>query len=190
MRYEIRLAGSGGQGIVLAGIILAEAGVIEGHQVINSQNYGPEARGGTSISEVIFSDAEIDYPKALGLDILLALNQMACDKNLHDVNEEGMVIVDSDLVKKVFWSKVVRAPFLHKAQARFNDPKFANMVALGTLVPFCPWVSTRSLSKAIRKRMSPEMAGLNLAAFQTGLRAARRLQKNLKFREVEGTTEV
>ena len=71
MRYEIRIAGSGGQGIIVAGIILAEAGIFQGYHVIQSQNYGPEARGGASVSEVIISDAEIDYPKTLGLDMLL-----------------------------------------------------------------------------------------------------------------------
>jgi len=190
MRYEIRLAGGGGQGVILAGLILAEAGVFEKHHVVHTQNYGPEARGGTSISEVIFSDAEIDYPKTLCLDILVALGQKACDKNLPDVKPEGLVIVDSDLVKKVLWRKVVRVPISRRAQKKFNDPKVANMLALGTLVPFCPWVSARCLSKAIKMRTPAGITQLNLAAFQEGLKLARRLKKSLKFEEIEGVTEV
>jgi len=190
MRYEIRLAGIGGQGVILAGLVLAEAGVFERHYVVHTQNYGPEARGGTSISEVMFSDAEIDYPKTLGLDILLALDQEACDENLPDMKPEGLVIIDSDLVEKVLWGKVVRVPFSRRAQQKFNDQKVANMLALGTLVPFCPWISPRSLRKAIRKRMPPDIIQLNLLAFQEGLKLARRLKKSLKFDEIEGAIEV
>jgi hypothetical protein len=75
-RYEIRLSGSGGQGLILMGIILAEGiGIYEGKFVAQTQSYGPEARGGVSKSEVIVSDEEIDYPKAMRLDLLLAMNQ-------------------------------------------------------------------------------------------------------------------
>lgn len=190
MRYEIRLAGTGGQGVILAGLVLAEAGVFERHYVVHTQNYGPAARGGTSVSEVIFSDAEIDYPKTLGLDILLALNQKACDENLSDMKPEGLVIIDANLVDKVFWGKVVRVPISQRAQKKFNDQKVANMLALGTLVLFCPWVSPRCLRKAIMKRMPPEIIQLNLSAFQEGLALARRLKKCLKFEEIEEATEV
>lgn len=190
MRYEIKLAGQGGQGVILAGLILAEAGVFERHYVIHAQNYGPEARGGTSISEVIFSDVEIDYPKTIGLDILLALNQKAFDENLPDMKPDGLVIVDSNLVGKAPWRKTVRVPFYRRAQVKFKNQKVANMLALGTLVPFCPMVSSRSLKKAISKRTPPEITQLNLSAFQEGLKLARRLKKSLKFDEIEGATEV
>ena len=75
-RHEIRLAGSGGQGIIMAAIVLAEAaGVHEGKQVSQTQSYGPEARGGTCKAEVVISDAPIDYPKVSRPDFLLAMNQ-------------------------------------------------------------------------------------------------------------------
>lgn len=190
MRYEIRFAGIGGQGIILAGIVLAEAAIFERLYVVQTQNYGPEARGGNSISEVIFSDADIDYPKTLGLDILIALNQKACDENLPGMRQGGLIISDSDLVKKVLWERVVRMPFSRRAQAKFNDPKVANMLALGALVPFCPWVSPPSLRKAISKRTPLGAIQLNLLSFEEGLKLARRLKKNLKFDELEGVTEV
>lgn len=190
MRYEIRFVGTGGQGMILAGLILAEAGVFGRHYVVHSQNYGPEARGGTSISEVIFSDTEIDYPKTLGLDILLALNQKACAENLPDMKPEGLVIIDSDLVGKVPWRKVVSVPFSRRAQEKFNNQQVANVLALGALVPFCPWVSPRSIRKAINKRTPPGTIQLNLLAFQEGLKLTRRLKKSLKFYEIEGAIEV
>ncbi len=79
-RVEIRLAGSGGQGLILAGLVLAEAaGVYDGREVAMVQSYGPEARGGASKAEIIISDSPIDYPLCTHVDILLALNQEACD---------------------------------------------------------------------------------------------------------------
>lgn len=189
MRYEIRLAGIGGQGMILSGLILAEAGVFEKYHVVHTQSYGPEARGGTSVSEVILSSDEIDHPKALGLDLLLALNQKACDKNLPDMKPGGLVIVDSDLVEKVIWGKVVSLPFSRRAQKKFKAQKVANMLALGVIVSFCSWVSPHSLRKAISKRMPPAIIELNLLAFQEGLKLARRLKKNLKFEEIDGATE-
>lgn len=190
MRYEIRLAGTGGQGVILAGLVLAEAGILEGLNVVHTQNYGPEARGGTSISDVILSDVEIDYPKTRRLDVLIALDQKACDKNLPNVKPEGLVIVDSDTVDKIFWKKVIRVPISRRARDKFKDPRVINMLALGTLVPFCPWVSRRSMGAALKKRMPAGTVQTNYMAFQEGERLSRRLQKSQKFEEIEGVIEV
>lgn len=190
MRYEIRIAGSGGQGIIIAGIILAEAGIFKGYYVIQSQNYGPEARGGTSVSEVIISDAEIDYPKTLGLDILLAFNQRACDENLRDMKPQGLVIVDADLVNSVFWVNVIRVPFSRLSQNQYKEQKFANMLAVGILAPFCPWFSTHSIHKAIAQRMPQGTIQSNLVAFREGVKLGRDLKRNIVFQELEGPVEV
>jgi 2-oxoglutarate ferredoxin oxidoreductase subunit gamma len=190
MRYEIRIAGSGGQGIIVAGIILAEAGICKGYHVIQSQNYGPEARGGTSVSEVIMSDAEIDYPKTLGLDILLAFNQRACDENLREMKPQGLVIVDADSVNSVLWVNVVRVPFVKLSQSKYKEQKFTNALALGVLAPFCPWVSTYSIQEAIAKRMPQGTVESNLVAFREGVKLGRNLKKRITFQELEGPVEV
>lgn len=190
MRYEIRFAGSGGQGIVVAGLILARAGMSGGYHVVHSQNYGPETRGGNSVSEVMFSDAEIDYPRAVALDMLVALSQGACDENLGDMKADGIAIVDSDMVRKVLWGRVVRTPLQRKAVAGFGDQRFANVIALGVLVSFCPWISLRHLRQAVREAFPTELLGPNLLAFQEGLRSGRRLRKSIAFEEMEGATEV
>ena len=189
MRCEIRLAGTGGQGVILAGLVLAEAGILEGLNVVHTQNYGPEARGGTSISDVILSDIEIDYPKTRWLDVLIALDQKACDKNLSSLKQEGLVIVDSDTVDKIFWKKVIRVPISRKARDKFKDPRVANMLALGALVPFCSCVSRRSLGAALKKTMPAGMVQTNYLAFQEGVRLSRQIQ-SLKFEEIEGIIEV
>jgi len=190
MRYEMRLAGSGGQGVILAGTILAEAGILEGYHVVQTQSYGPEARGGTSVSDVILSGVEIDYPKTLGLDILLAFNQRACDENLRDMKHQGLVIVDADLVNYVFWGNVVRAPFSRLSQKKYKEQKFANMLAIGVLAPLCPWFSTRSIQKAIAQRMPQGTIQSNLAAFREGMKLGSALKKKSTFQEIEGPAEV
>ena len=77
---QIVLTGTGGQGLILAGIILAEAAVLDGKQAIQTQSYGPEARGGASRAEVLISDEAIDYPKVQKADTLLAMSQEAFNK--------------------------------------------------------------------------------------------------------------
>ena len=80
-RTEIRLAGEGGQGMILAGIILAEAAAMyDDKYAVQTQSYGPEARGGASKAEVIIDSGEIDYPEVINADVLVALSQEACDK--------------------------------------------------------------------------------------------------------------
>jgi len=190
MRYELRLAGSGGQGVVLAGIVLAEAGLMEGHTVVHSQNYGPEARGGNSVSEVIFSDEEIDYPRALGLDVLIALNQKSCNENIGEMKDDGLVIVDSAQVKKVLWGKVLRIPFQREADHTFKDPRVVNMLAIGVLTLFCPWVSEDSLAKSITNRMPAQSLEPNLKAFRAGIEKGRELLSAPSFHEHEDAIEV
>ncbi len=91
-RLEICLSGAGGQGLILAGIILSEAaGIYDGKEAVQTQSYGPEARGGASRSEVIISNDTIDYPKVIKSDILLALTQTACDKYVKNLDRKSVV---------------------------------------------------------------------------------------------------
>jgi 2-oxoglutarate ferredoxin oxidoreductase subunit gamma len=190
LRYEVRLAGAGGQGLVLAGIVLAEAALMEGRIVIHSQNYGPEARGGNSVSEVIISDEEIDYPRALGLDLLVALNQRACSDNMPDMKPDGLVIVDSTYAKKVLWGKVLRVPLQREADHMFQDSRVVNMLALGILTPFCPLVSEDALSKVLSNRMPPASLEHNLKAYRAGVDRGKQLQADTHFHEMEDAIEV
>ena len=102
-RFEIRLAGKGGQGLIKSGLILAEAAALEGKNVVQIQSYGPEARGGASRSDVIIGDT--DYPGVMSLDVLVALSQEAYDKYLPYVKPNGVVIFDSGLVKPILVEK-------------------------------------------------------------------------------------
>jgi 2-oxoglutarate ferredoxin oxidoreductase subunit gamma len=178
-RYEIRIAGAGGQGIILAGIILAEAGIIQELHVAQSQKYGPETRGGNSISEVILSDTEVDFPQSTELDVLIALTQLACDRNLPDMKEGGLVIVDSEAVQRVLWEKTISIPFGEIAR-KVGEERAINIAALGSLVPFCPLIDRRALTRAIANRLPPAKLEVNLQAFDKALGFARRLKGRLK----------
>ena len=177
-RYEIRIAGSGGQGIILAGIMLAEAAILDGMYVAQTQNYGPEARGGNSISEVVVSDEEIDYPEALSLDVLVALTQEACVRNLPDLKEGGLVIVDSNLVRWVPWDRVVRLPFQQIAR-KVGEGRAINMAALGAVAALCPIVSSASVVKVMAKRLPGSKVEANRLAFNEALQATDKLKDGL-----------
>ena len=178
-RYEIRIAGAGGQGIILAGIILAEAGIIQELHVAQSQKYGPETRGGNSISEVILSDTKVDFPQSTELDVLIALTQLACDRNLPDMKEGGLVIVDSEAIQRVLWEKTISIPFGEIAR-KVGEERAINIAALGSLVPFCPLIDRRALTGAIANRLPPAKLEVNLQAFDKALGFARRLKGRLK----------
>ncbi|MGA9822961.1 MAG: 2-oxoacid:acceptor oxidoreductase family protein, partial [Desulfobaccales bacterium] len=153
MRFEIRLAGSGGQGLVLAGVILAEAaGIYDGKFVCQTQSYGPEARGGASKAEVVISDAEIDYPKAIQPDVLLALNQKSLDVFLGDLKEGGVLLVDADLVREVPESGALAIPFTRMAREAGRE-LMANIVALGALAAITGAVSREGLKAAVLARV-------------------------------------
>jgi 2-oxoglutarate ferredoxin oxidoreductase subunit gamma len=116
--YEIRLSGSGGQGLILAGIILARAAVIEKRRVTQTQSYGPESRGGYSRADVIISDQEIYFPEATNFNCLLALTQEACDVYLFDLRDNGILIIDTTFVKNLALAAEItyELPFTEIAQ--------------------------------------------------------------------------
>lgn len=170
-RYELRFSGAGGQGLILAGIIMAEAAAIyDGKQALQSQSYGPEARGGASKSEVIISDEPIDYPKATAVDALLALTQEACDKYSGDLKENGILLLDSDLVKKLPKGKyrVVKFPIINTAKNEVGRTIVANIVALGAMVALTGIVSKESAEKAVLARVPEAFTDLNRKAFLAG----------------------
>jgi 2-oxoglutarate ferredoxin oxidoreductase subunit gamma len=188
-RYEIRLSGSGGQGLILMGIILAEAmGIYEGKFVAQTQSYGPEARGGSSKSEVIVSDEEIDYPKAMKLDVLLAMNQKSCDEFYPDLKPEGLLIVDSTFVTQPPAPRAFQIPFTRIAREKFKREMVANIIALGAFSQLCPLVSPKAIESAVLTRVPKGTEKLNRDALKAGMAAAKRAKK--KWTETEVPSEV
>jgi len=170
-RYELRFSGAGGQGLILAGVIMAEAASIyDGKQAVQSQSYGPEARGGASKSEVVISEEPIDYPKATRVDALLALTQEACDKYVHDLKEGGVLLLDADLVKRLPEGnfKVTSFPIINTAKNEVGREIVANIVALGAMVALTGIVTRAGAEKAVLARVPEAFVELNKKAFQLG----------------------
>jgi 2-oxoglutarate ferredoxin oxidoreductase subunit gamma len=170
-RYEIRLSGEGGQGIVLAGVILAEAAAIyDGKNATQTQVYGPESRGGASKAEVIISDEEIDYPKAMSVDLLLALTQAAADKYGREVRPSGIIILDSSkVVTPPRGSFAVHPlPIIETAKDAVGKAMVANIVSLGAIVGLSKVVSRQSIERAILARVPKGTEDLNRRALEAG----------------------
>jgi len=172
-RTEIRLAGEGGQGMILAGIILAEAAAIyDGKQATQTQSYGPEARGGASRSEVVISDGEIDHPEVLSADVVVALSQEAYEKFGKSVCTGGLLIVDEERVRTSPDFSGIKIPIARLAQETTGKAITANTVALGVLVGLTELVSRESIQRAVTARAPKGTEEMNRKALQTGFAAA------------------
>ena len=174
---EIRISGSGGQGVVLAGIILAEAaGIFEGKHVIHVQDYGGAMRGGAVRSEVVIADEEgdIEYPAVLNADILVAMTQAAANKWTASVKEGGTAVYDSTNVTKTPSSdaKTYNIPLTRIAQEKLGTTLAANIVALGVICALSDAVSMDALSRAVTKRVPKGTEDLNQKALQVGFEFA------------------
>jgi len=167
MQKELKLSGSGGQGLILAGVILAEAALIDGKRAIQSQSYGPEARGGASKAEVIISDSDIDFVKVQKCDMLLCLTQAAYDKYGKDYT--SVLVMDSRLsLKYPEPERVVRIPILDSAADKLGKPMTANIIALGAINGLLNLVSRESLAEAVLDKVPRGTEELNRKALDLG----------------------
>lgn len=172
-RIEIRMAGEGGQGMILAGIILAEAAAVyDGKQATQTQSYGPEARGGASRSEVVISDGEIDHPEVLCPDVVLTLSQEAYNKFAQTVRPGGLLIVDADAVEPSASFKGLKVPIARIAHETTGKEITANTVALGVLAGLTNVVSRAAIEKAVAARAPKGTEEMNRKALQAGFAAA------------------
>lgn len=175
-RFEIRLAGEGGQGMILAGVILAEAAAIyDNKNVVQTQTYGPEARGGASKAEVIISQDEIDHPEVISADVLVAMSQEACDKYAANLKKDGLLIVDSDKVKRVPQTTAIKIPITRIAVEATGRAITANVVSLGILVGLTNIVTRSAIEKAIIARAPKGTEELNQKALLRGFAEAEAL---------------
>jgi 2-oxoglutarate ferredoxin oxidoreductase subunit gamma len=170
-QYEIRFSGSGGQGLILAGVIFAEAAAIyDNISAVQSQSYGPEARGGASKSEVIISDEKIQFPKATAIDICLALTQEAAGKYYKDIKSTGTLLVDKDFVldppKGDF--KVIKLPIIKTAAEEIGKAFVANIVATGAITALAGKVSFEAVEKAVLSRVPKGTEDMNKKALKAG----------------------
>jgi 2-oxoglutarate ferredoxin oxidoreductase subunit gamma len=172
-RIEIRFSGKGGQGMILAGIILAEAAAIYcGKNAIQSQSYGPEARGGSSRADVIISNSEILYPKTMQLNYLVALSQEACDSYARHLRDDGLLIADEDAVKHIPPVPHIVLPLIKTARDVVGKMLTLNIVTIGVLVGVSGIVEFNSVYKAVKARVPKGTERLNLKALKLGYELA------------------
>lgn len=166
---QLRLSGSGGQGLILLGIILAEAAVLDGKHTVQSQSYGPEARGGASKAEVIISNGVIHFPKVVEADLLLAMTQEAVNKYVADLKPGGILIVDSRFVTEVpeGLAKVYNLPITATAVRELGKTLSANIVALGVVAELIG-LNRESVIKALLGRVPAGTEEVNRKAFDLG----------------------
>ena len=162
--------------MILAGVIFAEAAAIyDTKNAVQSQSYGPEARGGASKSEVILSDETIDFPKATAIDLQLSLTQESCTKYYKDVKPTGTLLVDEDFVRDVPKGtfKVIRLPIIRTAAEQIGKAFVANIVAIGAIAAITGQVSYESVEKAVLARVPKGTEDLNRKALTAGYELAK-----------------
>ncbi len=172
-RFEIRIAGFGGQGVVTIGKILGTAfTVYEKRNSVNTQSYGPESRGGACRSEVVLSDGVIHYPYVRKADVFVALSQVAFDKYIPDLKEGGTLLIDPNSVDPIQAKDhhhLYTVPAMELAH-EIGSLKYQNAAALGALHPLIRHlVKEASLKQALSESVPPKTVDANLKAFEKGL---------------------
>lgn len=177
MRINVRFAGAGGQGVILASVLLAKAyGLGENYNISQTQSYGPEARGGACKAEVVISDDNIDYMKVDKADVFIAFNQVGYDKYAGSISENAMVLINSTLVE-------TENPLHYRIPAtdiaeEMGKPFVVNMVMLGALTKLLPKLHYPTVEEEIQENFSASIAGMNLEAYDKGYRTmAEELEK-------------
>ncbi|HRK25092.1 MAG TPA: 2-oxoacid:acceptor oxidoreductase family protein [Beijerinckiaceae bacterium] len=168
-RSEIRLAGSGGQGLILGMHILFRALALQGRRAAQSQSYEPTSRGGFCYSDLIVSDEPGDYPLVTGLDAIAALSQIGLDRSLDLVRPGAVMVVDARLVPEppATGFAIHVLPISERAVA-LGSPRVANIVALGALAGLTGLCDPATLEQAVKLETPRKFADLNLAAVREG----------------------
>ncbi|MCL1983118.1 MAG: 2-oxoacid:acceptor oxidoreductase family protein [Clostridiales bacterium] len=167
MRLDIRFSGAGGQGVILASVLLAKAyGLGEDYNISQTQSYGPEARGGACKAEVVISDENIDYPKVDTADVFIAFNQMGYEKYRKQIKKTAIVLVNSTLVETDDDS-AYQIPATEMAED-MGKPFVVNMVMLGALTKILPKIYYPTVEAEIQENFSASIAGANLEAYSKG----------------------
>jgi len=167
--YEIRLSGTGGQGLGLGGKMLAEALSSEGLHVAQSQSYEPTSRGGMSRSDLVVTPETADYPLATGLDYLLILDTKAMSISEGMINHDAVVLVDEELVPNPPEGdfKVFALP-LSKTAISLGNLRVTNVVSLGALIALGDICSIETMEAAIKRITPKKYARMNLDAVRAG----------------------
>jgi 2-oxoglutarate ferredoxin oxidoreductase subunit gamma len=167
-RFEVSIAGAGGQGVVTAGLMLAEAAVLSGLSATHSQVYGPQSRGGTSRSDVVIAEGEIGFPLTDTLDVMLVLNVESWAKHRGGAGGSIRMLVDAVAVGGEEAPGVEVFPIVETARLVSGGQLVAGVVALGVLHAHIPVVGMEALQQAVAGRVPSRHRTMNLEALAAG----------------------
>ena len=171
-RTEILIGGVGGQGVILAGILLGSAATVFDHKkAVQTQAYSSEQRGGMARAEVILSDEPVTDPQVRRPDVLMALAQDAINRHLKKIKPGGLLVMDSDMVQDVEKGdfEILSIPATSIADKEMGSVVVANLVLLGALLHKTGILSVGAMEKAIEGNVPPKPKEMNLKAFRRGL---------------------
>ena len=169
-RYEMRFAGSGGQGVILASVIMAEAAVIAGLKTVQSQAYGPEARGGVSKAETVVSREQIWYSKVTLPNFLLALTQASLNAYTRQLAPDAVVMMDDslDCPEHLDPSRVIAIPILRTAKEKVGKAFTANIVAVGAINAALRLFTDEEMMEAVKRHIPAGTEEINKKALDAG----------------------
>ncbi len=178
-RTAVRLAGSGGQGVVLGSVLLGEAALRQGKWAACFHAFGPEARGGAARADVVIADGPLDYPVTREVDALVALTQDAADCHTPAVRAGGLVLLDSSRITRVPSGpyRTFTVPLFRTAREAVGTETVGNVAALGLLCALTDLVAEDALREAIRQRFRGSAGPQNLKALEVGVRLGHRLRE-------------
>jgi len=169
MRHEIRVAGFGGQGMLLAGLLIGKAAALyDGKEAVLTQSYGPEARGGASNADVIIDDDPIDYPLVTRPDHFVAMFQEAYERYRPNMVKDGILLIESDLVRPSADEGPYRGIPATRIAEELGRRIVANVVMVGFFSGATGLISPQAGEQAIRNSLRPRLVDLNLKAFNAG----------------------
>jgi len=180
MKKELRICGFGGQGVILAGFIIGKAAsIFMDYNAVQSQSYGPEARGGAARTEVIVSDEKIGYPRPTGVDLLVAMSQESFDTYRTDIDKETVIVVDPDLVKKHDIGRPIYKVHAQQIAEKLGNKIVTNIVMVGASTAIFNLLDHEAVKKSVLDSVPSRFKELNEKAYEKGLEAGKNAVKGL-----------
>ena len=174
MKKEIRICGFGGQGVILAGFIIGKAACVNmDFNAVQSQSYGPEARGGAARSEVIISDEKIGYPRPTSVDVLVAMSQESFDTYRSDIRDDTVIVVDPDLVKKHRIGRPIYKIHAQKIAEELGNKIVTNIVMVGAFTAIFGLLKPEAVRESVMDSVPSKFKELNINAFEKGFEAGK-----------------
>ena len=180
MKKEMRICGFGGQGVILSGFIFGKAAsVFSNYNAVQSQSYGPEARGGAARSEVIISDGKIGYPRPTSVDYFIAMSQEAFDTYRKDIREDTVIVIDPDLVPKYDIGMPLYKVHAQKIAEELGNKIVTNIVMVGAATAIFNVLKPDCVREAVIDSVPKKFIDLNKKAFEKGLEAGKNARNKL-----------